>query len=108
MQKNANSNEILNPKARETTTRRTPGVDSSYHIHPKRECKKEIIWGTSVYGIHKGRTLFLVVSTTRKAINFFDVKVDAQKAPLRFRGKFDNRFVSYIQFTLSTIGVMRS
>ena len=36
--------------------------------------------------------------TFRKAIKNFEVKVDVQKGALRFKGKFDNKCVGFIQF----------
>ena len=44
-----------------------------------------------------------LVCTSQKAIKFYEVEVDVQKGPLRFRGKVHNRCVSFIHFTFSSI-----
>lgn len=46
---------------------------------------------------------FSLVCTSRKAIIIFEVKVDVQKGALRFRGKFDKRFVTFVHFMFSSI-----
>ena len=51
------------------------------------------------------RYCFYVVCTFKEAIKNVGVKVDLQKGAPRFRGKIDNRFVSFIQFIFSFIVV---
>ena len=41
-----------------------------------------------------------------KAIKNFEVKVDAHKGILTFRGKIDNKCVGFIQFVFSSIVVI--
>lgn len=44
--------------------------------------------------------------TFRKVIKNDEEEVDVQKGALGFRGKFDNKFVSFIQFMISSIVIM--
>ena len=49
------------------------------------------------------RYCFSLVYTSKMAIKCYELKVDVQKGALRFRGKYDNRCVSFIHFKLSSI-----
>ena len=52
------------------------------------------------------RYCFSLLCIFSKAIKNVEVHVDVQKRVLEFRGKFDNRCVSFIQFTFSSIVVI--
>ena len=56
----------------------------------------------------KRRYCFCLVCTSRKAINFFEVKVHVQKGAPEVHGNFGNKFVGFIQFTFSFISVIWS
>ena len=61
--------------------------------------------GIGIHIIHKGEVL---LCTSRKAFLYFEGKVDVQKGGLRYREIFDNRCVSFIQFTFLSNIVMWS
>ena len=49
------------------------------------------------------RYYFPQMCTFRKDVKKFEVKVGVQKGPLMFTEFFDNRCVSFIQFTLTIV-----
>ena len=54
----------------------------------------------------KERYCFSLLCTLIKVIKNIEVKVDVQKGALRYREKFDNRLVRFIQFAFSSIVVI--
>ena len=83
-----------------------PWVDSPYHVQTNMSVRRTIVGGTSVHSILKGEVLFFSSVYVEKAIINLGVKVDVQKGALRFREKFDKRWVSFIQFMFSSIVVI--
>ena len=53
--------------------------------------------------VRKGEVLFYSSVYINNGTKNFEVKVDVQKGALRFRGKFDKRYVRFIHFTISCI-----
>ena len=49
------------------------------------------------------RCLFFLLYTFKKAINCYKGKVALPKGALRFRGIFENRCASFIEFVFSSI-----
>ena len=83
------------------------GLDSSYHIQTNVTIRRGIISSISVHNIHEREVIFFfVVCTFEKTIKNVEVKVDVQKGALGFRENFDNRYVSSIQFTFTSIVVI--
>jgi hypothetical protein len=41
-----------------------------------------------------------------KVVKFFEVNIDVQKRALRVREKFDDRYICFIQFILSSVVVI--
>ena len=51
-------------------------------------------------------SFFLLVCTFKKAANSVEVKVDVQNGALEFRGKMDDRCLSFVQITASSIVII--
>ena len=69
------------------------------------ECHESpaVFFKALVYIVYmKTRYYFSLVRTSKKSLKKFELRVDVQKRALSFRGKLDNRCVSFIQFTFSS------
>lgn len=83
------------------------GVDSSRHVQIDVSVIS-VLFKVLGYIIYKAK--LLVFSSVRKpiikAFKKFEVIIDSQKEPLRFREKNDNRCVGFIQSMISSIVVI--
>ena len=83
-------------------------MDSSYHIRTNVSVRRELFKALE-YILHiRERCYFSLVCIFKKFIKNLNPKVDVQKGTLKSREMFDNRCVSFIQFTFSFIIVMWS
>ena len=79
-------------------------MDSSYHVQINMSVKG-VSYVALVYIVYirERYCFFSLVCTSKKAFKLYEVKVDVQKGPLKFREKIDDKYVNFIHFTFSSI-----